>query len=190
MEQQKLEDFEESNTALQNYLKKVPANELHPLHYIAKARQLLHQDKTSQEGIDLLMKFANLYPIDYVDKWMTLGEKQMLLNDGNDGDDGMQPIDPENPLNKWEALKEEENVECEEMDKLMELTGLRKVKKSAFDIFKSSLKFSRLSPDIQAANPKSLNFCFLGNAVSSILVSLSELLEHQHEIMLFSHRLT
>lgn len=52
------------------------------------------------------------------------------------------------------------------MDDLMKLTGLRKVKNSTLDIFKAALKFSQLDPEVQAANPKSLNFCFLGNAVS------------------------
>lgn len=173
LEQQSLEDFDESNKALDQYLKTVPLSERHPLHNIAKARQLFHQDQTSEEGKDLLMKFGSIYPMDYVERWMTGGEKQLLMNPSNDSEDGASPSDPENPLKKWEALKDEENVECEQMDKLMELTGLRKVKKSAFDIFKSSLKFSRLDPEVQAANPKSLNFCFLGNAVS--IFSLFEL---------------
>ena len=163
LEQQKLSDFDEAVLALNDYIKKVPFHDRHPLYFIAKARQMLYKDKTSKEGIESLEKFANLYP-NYVDNWFTEKEKK-LLDDDDDNDDGKEILDVNNPLNKWEAFKNKENVECEQMDELMKLTGLRKVKKAAFYIFKSSLKFSRLSPELQAANPKSLNFCFLGNAV-------------------------
>ncbi|XP_066921713.1 uncharacterized protein [Clytia hemisphaerica] len=166
LEQQRAEDFEESNRALGDYFKKIPGNDFHPLYYIAKARQILHQDPTSQEGKDFLLRFSNSYPMDYVDRWMTEDEKQLLLSNSGEDEDGADAVDQENPINKWETLKEEENIECEQMDKLMNLAGIRKVKTSAFNIFKSSLKFCRLSPALQKANPRTLNYCFLGNAGS------------------------
>ena len=113
----------------------------------------------------MLNTFANLYP-DAVDKWFELHEMKLIEEEsGNENDENA--ADPNSPLVKWEALKEAEGVESKQMDELMKLTGLRKVKNSAFEIFKAALKFSELSPEVQAANPKSLNFCFLGNAVRS-----------------------
>ena len=163
LEQQKLEDFDAAGVALKNYLEKTDRVELNPLHIIAKARQILYQDEASQEGKNLLNTFANLYP-GAVDNWFELHEKK-LLEEEFENENDEYAVDPNNPLVKWEALKRDEGVESEKMDELMKLTGLRKVKNSAFDIFKAALKFSQLSEEVQAANPKSLNFCFLGNAV-------------------------
>ena len=163
LEQQKLKDFDAAEMALKNYLEKTNKTQLHPLHIIAKARQILHNEGVSPEGKELLNTFANLYP-NAVDNWFELQEKKLLEEDEQDENE-TRTADPNSPLVKWEALKEAEGVESEQMNELMKLTGLRKVKNSAFEIFKAALTFSRLSPEVQAANPKSLNFCFLGNAV-------------------------
>lgn len=168
LEQQKLEDFEAAEVDLNSYLEKTNGVQRHPLHIIAKARQILYNEEASQEGKQLLNTFANLYP-DAVDNWFELQEKKLLEEDEQDENE-TRTADPNSPLVKWEALKEAEGVESKQMDELMKLTGLRKVKNSAFDIFKAALKFSQLSPEVQAANPKSLNFCFLGNAVRPIFV--------------------
>ena len=163
LEQQKLEDYDAAEVALSFYTEKVDKKQLHPLHIIAKARQILHKDKASQEGKDLLNSFANRYP-DAVDNWFEPNEKK-LLDEEPENENDQEFVDLNNPLVKWEALKRDEGVQSKQMDELMKLTGLRKVKNSAFDIFKAALKFSQLSEEVQAANPKSLNFCFLGNAV-------------------------
>ena len=163
LEQQKLKDFDAAEMALNSYLEKTNRTQLHPLHIIAKARQILHNEGVSPEVKELLNTFANHYP-NAVDNWLELQEKKLLEEDEQD-ENGTETADPNNPLVKWEALKEGEGVESKQMDELMNLTGLRKVKNSALEIFKAALKFSKLSPEVQAANPKSLNFCFLGNAV-------------------------
>ena len=163
LEQQKLKDFDAAEMALKNYLEKTNKTQLHPLYIIAKARQILHNEGVLPEVKELLNTFANLYP-NAVDNWVELQEKKLLEEDEQDENE-TRTADPNSPLVKWEALKEAEGVESEQMDELMKLTGLRKVKNSAFEIFKAALKFSQLSPEVQAANPKSLNFCFLGNAV-------------------------
>ena len=104
-----------------------------------------------------------------MDKWFELHEMKLIEEEsGNENDENA--ADPNSPLVKWEALKEAEGVESKQMDELMKLTGLRKVKNSAFEIFKAALKFSQLSPEVQAANPKSLNFCFLGNGKIQIFI--------------------
>ena len=169
LEQQKLEDFEAAEVDLNNYLEKTNGVQRHPLHIIAKARQILYNEETSLEGKELLNTFANLYP-NAVDNWFELQEKMLLEEDDQDENADKMTADPNSPLVKWEALKEAEGVESKQMDELMKLTGLRKVKNSAFEIFKAALKFSQLSLEVQAANPKSLNFCFLGNAVRPIFV--------------------
>ena len=77
LEQQKLEDYDAAEVALSFYTEKVDKKQLHPLHIIAKARQILHKDKASQEGKDLLNSFANRYP-DAVDNWFEPNEKKLL----------------------------------------------------------------------------------------------------------------
>jgi hypothetical protein len=65
---------------------------------------------------------------------------------------------------EWEELKEDypDNTKSEAMEKLLSLTGLTKVKKEAFEIYKASLQFKNLSREIQKANTMTANFCFLG----------------------------
>lgn len=70
LEQQKLLDYEKSEAALKVYDEKRLNAKLpqHPLYVLAEARQYFSTDKQSQEGKDLLVKFANTHP-DAVDKW-------------------------------------------------------------------------------------------------------------------------
>jgi hypothetical protein len=51
------------------------------------------------------------------------------------------------------------------MESLLKMTGLKKVKNSTIDLFKSALAFNKLSQEAKKANPMSFNYCFLGNAV-------------------------
>jgi hypothetical protein len=52
------------------------------------------------------------------------------------------------------------------MEKLLKLIGLKKVKNSTIDLFRSAIAFSKLSLEARQANPMSFNYCFLGNAVT------------------------
>nr|XP_012563363.1 unnamed protein product [Hydra vulgaris] len=70
------------------------------------------------------------------------------------------------PISKWNNLKDQEGVTCEAMDTLVKMTGLKKVKEFAIDLFNFSLKFSLSSTTAKSANQKTINFCFLGNAGS------------------------
>ena len=69
-------------------------------------------------------------------------------------------------LFRWEAFKQEEGVKSEAMEKLLKLIGLKNVKNSTIDIFKSALAFNKLTPKSRQANSMSFNYCFMGNAVS------------------------
>jgi hypothetical protein len=62
-------------------------------------------------------------------------------------------------------VKKEEGINSEAMDKLLKLTGLKKVKNATIDLFKSAIAFNKLTPEARQANPMSFNYCFLGNAV-------------------------
>ena len=85
LEQQKLQDFEKSEAALNDYEEKRVNAKLpqHPLYILAEARQILCKDQQCQQGVDMLVKFANTYP-DAVDNWYEDGEKQLLLSEFKD----------------------------------------------------------------------------------------------------------
>ncbi|CAK9039190.1 Protein CbbX, partial [Durusdinium trenchii] len=67
------------------------------------------------------------------------------------------------PAEMWEEMKETKGCCSEAMDKLMALTGIKKVKATAVALYKSALQFKKMSPEMQKANAMALNYCFLGN---------------------------
>ena len=164
LEQSVLEDFKAAQNTLDCYVKGIKKINIpvHPLFLLAKARLSLHQSQPNNAE-NLLKKFAKLYP-NAVNLWFDIKEKEIIKNDSH----RLVPLPncTSNPLSKWNALKHKECLTCIAMDNLMEMTGLKKVKEFAIDLFKFSMKFARLSSEAKAANLNTLNFCFLGNAVS------------------------
>ena len=51
------------------------------------------------------------------------------------------------------------------MDELLKMTGLTKVKNETIELFKSAITLKKMTPAAQEANPRTFNYCFLGNAV-------------------------
>jgi len=166
LEMIKLDDIETALAAYKDYLRMVKdtKSKKHPLAILAEAR-FHHKNKKKEEEINLLKLFAQLYPR-AVDNWFDEDEDELL--EGKGGSESVRTEeDVRNQIrDKWQMLKDEENVQSEAMDKLIELTGLKKVKNFTIDLFKSAIKFNQMDESFRKANPKTLNFCFLGNAGS------------------------
>ena len=167
LEQCKLDAFDDAKAELDCYIEAIKRNKvlLHPLFLLAKARIAIHENKQN-EGKTLLKEFS-MFNSKAVKLWCEIHEKELINND-SDTTSKVIPImtSSNNPVSKWNKLKDEEGVTSAGMDTLIKMTGLKKVKEFAIDLFKFSLKFAKLSPEAKSANSKALNFCFLGNAVS------------------------
>ncbi len=135
----------------------------HPLALVALARL---SSFTSTNSAVFLQAFAEMYPLS-IDVWLTVEEKQLILEDkAREGNES--PLGPRNNADEtkimWEGLKEQ-NLDCksEAMDSLLKLTGLKKVKIAALNLFKTAIKFQRSSAKFRTANSMALNYCFVGN---------------------------
>jgi hypothetical protein len=72
------------------------------------------------------------------------------------------------PVNIWKSFKAEKKVRSDGMEKLLELTELKKVKLSTLDVFKTSLIIQKMDLKMRKANQMTYNYCFLGDAISVI----------------------
>ncbi|OLQ07138.1 Protein CfxQ [Symbiodinium microadriaticum] len=75
----------------------------------------------------------------------------------------VDPAAPTDLLATWEEMKETKGCASEAMDQLLALTGLKKVKMKAMDLYKSALQFQRMDPEKRKKNAPNLNYCFMGN---------------------------
>ncbi|XP_065661931.1 uncharacterized protein LOC100206283 isoform X3 [Hydra vulgaris] len=167
LEKCKLEYFDDAETELNEYIECVKRKKvlLHPFFFLAKSRIAFHK-----KNLDISRNFLNQFSKFHskaLKKWCE--DKEInLLNDETDSNLQVIPAvsNINDPISKWNNLKDQEGVTSAAMDTLVKLTGLKKVKEFAIDLFKFSLKFSQLSTEAKSANQKTLNFCFLGNAGS------------------------
>jgi len=143
-------------------LQEQPAVPAHPLGLLALQRVagLRHA----------LPAFARLYPL-AAELLLLPAERASLQGqepeaDGATGPGGAAAVGgaaAADPKEVWEELKETQGCASDAMDKLVDLTGLKKVKVTAVALFKSALQFRRMNPEARKANALSLNYCFLGN---------------------------
>lgn len=125
----------------------------HPLLLIALSRKL-HYEKRSQAAIKLIDLFLKMFPTATV--WLKpseLNDKKLEIK--------IERVN--SALSAWHNIKENEDIESEAMEKLMKMTGLRKVKESSVAMFRSAIAFQKLSEKDRKANSMSLNKIFLGN---------------------------
>ena len=65
------------------------------------------------------------------------------------------------PADLWADLKDTHQIKSEAMEDLLKMTGLRRVKQTAFELFKQGLVVSRVDAEIRNLNAPSLNYvCF------------------------------
>ncbi|XP_065661933.1 uncharacterized protein LOC136084818 isoform X2 [Hydra vulgaris] len=167
LEKCKLECFDDAESELNSYVECVKRNNalLHPFFFLAKSRIAFHK-KNFDDSKNFLKRFSKFHS-KAIKKWCEDKEIK-LLNDEPDSNLKVTPTVSNiyDPILKWNNLKDQQGVTSDAMDTLVKMTGLKKVKEFAIDLFKFSLKFSLLSTTAKSANQKTLNFCFLGNAGS------------------------
>ncbi len=52
------------------------------------------------------------------------------------------------------------------MEELLKMIGLKKVKDFAITSFEAFFNFNQMTAEFKKKNPMTMNYCFLGNAVS------------------------
>lgn len=67
------------------------------------------------------------------------------------------------PADSWEELKDTHGMKSDAMEDLLKMTGLRRVKQRAVEMFKQGLNLGRMDPSIRKLNAPSLNYVFKGN---------------------------
>ena len=159
----------DSNSHLERYLAAIRQSSgvAHPLTLVALARLSSFTDLSS----DLLFAiFEEMFPA-AIDIWLSSDERVLISESHVGSRDGISlglssPVVQAavNAKTMWEELKAVNSCcRSESMEKLLALTGLKKVKVAAVNLFKTALKFQRSSAEFRSANPMALNYCFLGN---------------------------
>ncbi|KAJ3187506.1 hypothetical protein HDU85_006800 [Gaertneriomyces sp. JEL0708] len=151
----------ESKEALMDYLQLVRAlhNRAHPLVLLAIARS---ETDDPHERHRLLSAFTAACPM-IASEILTTDEAQLA----QDGKPSVK-TSPKTPQARtveqlWENVKIRDGVQSAAMDKLLQLTGLKKVKLAAIQLFESAAAFMKMSLKDRRANTLTLNYCFLGN---------------------------
>ena len=62
----------------------------------------------------------------------------------------------------WESLKDTNGLKSDAMEELLQMTGLRKVKQTAVDLFKQGLVLSSMDTETRKLNSPTLNYVFYG----------------------------
>lgn len=136
---------------------KVGRQPVHPWSLIAYAR--LHEKVAKP----LLRAFSLLYP-EVFDRCLSQEELE-LVDEAEDEDVDNVAAQKVSLELKWNKLKESypNDTQSEAMEKLLKLTGLKKVKEAALKIYSSALQLARMNPETRKRNIMAANYCFLGN---------------------------
>ncbi|RHY06073.1 hypothetical protein DYB36_006893 [Aphanomyces astaci] len=117
----------------------------HPLLFVALFR--------TTNNPTYIKHFAKFYG-HAVGKWLTPREKQFVP--GHEGQSTVSPsIGKSNDptiLQQWQDFASKERVKSDAMDELLNLIGIRKVKKFAIQLFQSARAFKKLSSKARKAN--------------------------------------
>ncbi|OQR96792.1 hypothetical protein THRCLA_21982 [Thraustotheca clavata] len=64
----------------------------------------------------------------------------------------------------WAEVSSESGIKSPDMDEMLEMVGISKVKQDAIGLFKSPATLRKMSAKMRKKNPLTLNYCFVGNA--------------------------
>jgi hypothetical protein len=161
-------------TALHRKFSTTEKYPVHPLLLLAFSRigvpALTSLPRPSRE-IDknqLLLDFAKLSTSDMLKVILTEDEKDRidrLKQKHKDVPFGSnttnQPLSI-SPKDVWENMKDIDGLKSDAMEDLLKMTGLRKVKQTAVELFKQGLVLSRMDEEIRKLNAPALNYVFYG----------------------------
>ena len=159
--------FDEAKEALSNYLHVLEKNinyPAHPLIFLALGRLAISSN---------LIHNAQLYLNDYIrfysqvaEKWLTANDRSILnrISNNNSSLLSSSSTQKKSVIEEWEELKNSTGCKSESMEKLLLLTGLKKVKEFSIKLFKQALALNKMSPEDRKLNQSfTLNFSFMGN---------------------------
>ncbi|KAJ3141908.1 hypothetical protein HK100_005562, partial [Physocladia obscura] len=153
-----LNELDDARTYLQEYIKSFKDVPVHPLLLVAVARITFNEKE--KEKICILKQFVETYE-DVAKNWLNQDELNLLKE--SSAKSTKNNSGSNSPRDLWEALKQKEGVSSKAMEELIELIGLKKVKISAIELFKSAVAFRKMPESSRKKNPLSLNYCFYGN---------------------------
>ncbi|RLN63252.1 hypothetical protein BBJ28_00018439 [Nothophytophthora sp. Chile5] len=163
------QDVVEARAKLEEYATRTCGEEggyAHPLVILAIARLASRLSQTSGVHRKLVELFAGLYP-EAKDIWLSETEAELVKTiggrfsgTGSMATSGAAALSVED---KWDQLKSESGCRSEAMEDLLKLVGLRKVKQSAYLLFKNAIALQKMSATQRKKNMMAFNYCFVGN---------------------------
>ncbi|KAJ3286671.1 hypothetical protein HK104_008917 [Borealophlyctis nickersoniae] len=160
-----LDRIKEAKERLEKYISGVRERdaEAHPLLLLALGR--LHYAEKADETLcwQLVHAFSSIN--DKAMDFISQVEAERLKQPRNKGKVARIGISPvaATPVEIWEELKVKENCKSDAMEQLLKLTGLKKVKQAAVQLFTSAIAFKKLPVKKRKANSLTLHYCFFGN---------------------------
>eukprot|EP00934_Nitzschia_sp_Nitz4_P008360 Nitzschia sp. Nitz4//scaffold84_size84139//17889//22709//NITZ4_005193-RA/size84139-augustus-gene-0.44-mRNA-1//-1//CDS//3329559018//8350//frame0 len=113
----------------------------------------------------LVPLYARIFPA-FLDI-LTSEEKKLvygLVPDcASDNSPQVCPVWSDQLIQQWQDLKSDNDRRSDAMDRLLELTGLRRVKEAALRLWKSALQIDKMDDKTRMKNLFATNYCFLGN---------------------------
>ncbi|KAE8993282.1 hypothetical protein PF001_g17594, partial [Phytophthora fragariae] len=159
------QDTAEARAKLEEYVTRICSEDsgyAHPLVLIAIARLAARLSQASSSDVHrkLIEMFAKLYP-EASAVWLSDAEANHVKTATSSATSivsGSVSVE-----DKWEALKTQFGCRSEDMEKLLKLVGLKKVKQAAVNLFKNAMVLQQLSATQRRKNAMSFNYCFVGN---------------------------
>jgi hypothetical protein len=132
----------------------------------------------------VLSDFARISPPDMVQMLLTEDEKEILdqLARKHAPTDLSEKTNFVEPSDIWESMKDTDGLASRAMDELLKMTGLRKVKQTAVELFKQGLVLSRMDKETRKLNAPALNYVFYGNPGTGMYC-----FSHDVFLVFFSH---
>lgn len=151
---------DKAKACFETYLKQVRSStnreKCHPWALIVGSRL------ESQFSQTLLSTYSTLFPSHQ--KYLSTAELELLR--GRSQDDSPPTDSWQDVLEQqWSHLKSmhPDVTQSDAMEELLKLTGLRKVKEMAIQLWKSAINLRRMDTEARKKNLLTANFCFLGN---------------------------
>ncbi|KAJ3216818.1 hypothetical protein HDU67_008904 [Dinochytrium kinnereticum] len=157
-------NLEEAERSLERYIDgvRMAGIEAHPFLLVALGR-IGTKRKIDYAG-NHFKTFETLYP-QAASTWLWKEERGSGASSNSLGSKrlSVSETSSEAPRRQWEDLKTSSGCQSAAMEKLLDLTGLKKVKIAAITLFKSGLARQKVSEDKRRSLVYSLNYCFMGN---------------------------
>ncbi|KAJ3408103.1 hypothetical protein HDV05_005146 [Chytridiales sp. JEL 0842] len=152
-----LQDAEKS---LNEYLQSVKRthSKAHPLLLLAVSRLLKAKGPLLSSSKDLIKAYSIFNP--KATQWLSKDELAYLKDVPPTVQKGSKVL---SEREIWEELKSKSGCSSTAMDELIELTGLKKVKRFAIQMFKAALSVQKIPAHKRKVNGMTFNYCFLGN---------------------------